>query len=106
MGWGRISLKNRARASNNGMTRRTICDSSGVPDMSAYLRYFGVLAVLGGLLLPSLGKADVVTKPGQLVVEDNGKVFSDAGITRAKDEFARLQSKTGRQVMVETLKEL
>jgi len=74
--------------------------------MSTLLTRFGLLAVVATALIVGTSRADVVTKPGQLVVEDNAKLFSAEGINRAKDEFARLQSKTGRQVMVETLAEL
>ena len=70
--------------------------------MTAFLRKFGLLAALGALLTAGTGRADVVTKPGQLVVEDNGNLFSDAGVQRAKDEFARAVSKTGRQLTVES----
>src|SRR5262245_26776500 len=72
--------------------------------MTAFLRKFGLLAIVGGLLTTGVGRAEVTTKPGQLIVEDNGKLFSDAGVTRAKEDFARgVHSKTGRQVTVETL---
>src|SRR3954453_20988767 len=88
------------------MTPARLRNSLGVHHMSAHLRKFGLLTALAALLTAGTARADVVTKPGQLVVEDNGKLFSPAGINKAKDEFARLQSKTGRQVMVETLAEL
>ena len=74
--------------------------------MLSHLRTFGLLSVLGGLLIPSVGHAQLATKAGQLVVVDKGNLFSEAGIKRAKEEFARLQSKTGRQAILETLLEL
>ena len=70
------------------------------------LQKIGLLAISFGLLVSSAGHAEAADKSGQLVVNDKGSFFSDSGITRAKEEFARLQSKTGRQAMVVTLKEL
>src|SRR5258706_464285 len=74
--------------------------------MRTHLRMVGLLAALGGLLSSGVSRGAVDPKPGQLIVVDKANLFSDGGISRAKDEFARLQSKTGRQVMVETLAKL
>ncbi|MBO0699497.1 MAG: hypothetical protein J2P46_13965, partial [Zavarzinella sp.] len=74
--------------------------------MTAFLRRFGLLTALGALLTAGPGRADIETKPGQLIVEDKGKLFSEDAIRRAKDEFARAHSKTGRQAMLETLAKL
>src|SRR5262249_42581448 len=105
VGTSRISLKNLVGASNNDWGKPVNSrHPHGVQVMSAFLRKFGLLAIVGGLLTTGVGRAEVTTKPGQLIVEDNGKLFSDGGITRAKEEFARgVHSKTGRQVTVETL---
>src|SRR5438270_4652856 len=98
-------LKKVVRAANNGMHGRQTDPPRG-KHMYSQLRKFGLVAVLGSLVLPAAIRAEIVTKPGQLVVIDKGEFFSDKGIDRAKEEFARLNSKTGRQAMVETWKEL
>src|SRR5947209_19827227 len=74
--------------------------------MFAHLRKFGVLTALVACVTAGPVRSDVVTKPGQVIVEDNGELFSAAGIGTAKDEFVKAQSKSGRQVYVETVAEL
>lgn len=65
-----------------------------------------MLAVLSSPLVSGVGWAETANKSGQLIVVDRGNLFSESGVTQAKEKFARLQSKTGRQAMVVTLKEL
>src|SRR5438067_1611004 len=88
------------------MNREAYASSQGKNHMYSHLWKFGLVAVLGSLIVPSAIRAEIVTKPGQLVVVDKGNFFSDKGLDRAKEEFARLNSKTGRQAMVETWAEL
>ena len=74
--------------------------------MKTFLRQSGLFALLATLFVASTSLADVVSKPGRLIVQDGGKLFTEEGIRKAQDEFARLQSKTGREVWIETLPEL
>jgi hypothetical protein len=74
--------------------------------MTAYLRIFGCLAVLAGLGLAGPARAEAVLKDGVLIVHDDGNVFSPDGIKKAKDEFTKLHTRTGRQVTVQTLAKL
>lgn len=75
--------------------------------MSAFLRQFGILAIVGGLALSgSVWAEGVPLKDGNLIVHDDDSVFSPEGIRKAKDEFARLHTRTGREVTIQTLKKL
>ncbi|HVK08341.1 MAG TPA: hypothetical protein VM597_06140, partial [Gemmataceae bacterium] len=74
--------------------------------MTAYTRLLGGLAVLAGLGLAAPARADAVLKDGVLTVHDDAGVFSPDGIKKAKDEFAKLHTRTGRVVTIETIAKL
>ena len=74
--------------------------------MTAFLRTVGCLAVLAGLALVGPARAEAVLKDGVLTVHDDAKTFSPEGIKKAKDEFAKLHTRTGRVVTIETMAKL
>jgi hypothetical protein len=74
--------------------------------MTVYLRIIGYLAVVAGLGLAGPAWAEAVLKDGVLIVHDDAKTFSPEGIKKAKDEFAKLHTRTGRVVTIETMAKL
>ena len=103
-------MKNRPPGSNNGVNWPAICDSIGVHDMTAYLRPFGVLAVLAGLAISGRALADkassVADIPAKLIVEDNAKMFSPSAIDKAKKLVSEAKGFVEREVHVETYEKL
>src|SRR5262245_66672242 len=92
------------------MNRLDHCDSPGVPDMTAYLRYFGVLVVLGGLAFTGQARADkgpsVAEIPAKLIVEDNAKMFSPDAIDKSKKIISGAKGFVEREVHLETYEKL
>ena len=78
--------------------------------MTAYLRLFGVLAVLAGLAISGRALADkassVADIPAKLIVEDNAKMFSPSAIDKAKKLVSEAKGFVEREVHVETYEKL
>src|SRR5262245_17962533 len=78
--------------------------------MTAYLRLFGVLAVLAGLAITGRARADkassVADIPAKLIVEDNAKMFSPNAIDKAKKLVSESKGFVEREVHLETYEKL
>jgi hypothetical protein len=72
--------------------------------MTAFLRKFGLLSVLGGLVLagPALAEKAPASIPAKLIVEDNAKLFSEEALNKAKKTIADHKGLVEREVHLET----
>jgi len=74
--------------------------------MNAILRYSLATLAIAGLISASPALAEAPKTPAQLIVEDNGNMFSTKAIEKAKETIAESMGAGSRQVHIETFKGL